>query len=215
MLRKRLYFALECFVALMTPAAWGEMMFYTAERERLALSGLANLRYFTVLSNLFAGLASLLCLIVYLRRRKTVLHMPLWLVRLRSVAVSAVMVTFLTVALFLGPVYGFETMYVRANFWFHLILPLASLAGWFLIPAPTLPFRATLLSMIPVAVYAVFYCGNILLHGVGLYPDTNDWYGFLTWGIGPGLGIFAGLLLISWGVSALIWVATRKKVTNS
>ncbi len=33
--------------------------------------------------------------------------------------------TFMTIAFFLGPIYGLFSMYQGANFWFHLIVPLA------------------------------------------------------------------------------------------
>ena len=50
---------------------------------------------------------------------------------------------------------------------------------------------------------------NILINGIGVWPDTNDWYGFLNWGLPMGLVIFAGLCLITWLAGALIRVVNN------
>ncbi len=191
MIRRRVSLALELLVAVMTPAAWCLMVFRGNHGGALSTTGLVSLRYFTVLSNLLAGAASLCCLC--LRRR------PGWLIRLRLTAAAAVALTFLTVLLMLGPLYGFLSMYRGANLWFHLILPLASCVGFVLLDGPRpLPRSAAWPAVLPMLLYGLGYCGNILAHGKGQGPATNDWYGFLNWGWAIGAVIFAALGLVTW-----------------
>ena len=55
--------------------------------------------------------------------------------------------------------------------------------------------------------------GTILINGKGKWPDSNDWYGFMNWGFGPALIIFAVIILTNWGVACLLrWIqqAIRK-----
>jgi hypothetical protein len=150
-------------------------------------------------------------------------------------AAAAVGLTFLVIIGFLGPLYGLLKMYRGANFFFHLILPLTAMAEFVLCPAEaetalnpaettepalcpaetaetaTIPFRWTLYTMIPVAVYGAFYLGNCMINGIGEWPHTNDFYGFLNWGLPVGLVIFAGIMLAIWGIACVLR-AVRKKV---
>ena len=36
--------------------------------------------------------------------------------------------------------------------------------------------------MLPIALYGVFYLGNIAINGIGTFPNKNDWYGFFLFG---------------------------------
>ena len=67
-----------------------------------------------------------------------------------------------------------------------------------------IPFRWTLYTMIPVLIYGAFYLGNILINGVGVWPDTNDFYGFVNWGLPVGIGIFAVILTATWGIACAL-----------
>ena len=62
-------------------------------------AGLQALRFFTILSNLFAAIASLLIFL-------TLPRSPYWIWLIKYIAACSVTVTFLTVMLFLGPSYG-------------------------------------------------------------------------------------------------------------
>lgn len=119
--------------------------------------------------------------------------------RLRFIGTVMVTTTFLTVLLFFLPFFGWGRLYAGPNFWFHLVIPLASGAGFFLLPGGhRISAAETLLPVVPVFLYAAFYVTNILVNGKGAWPRTNDWYGFLTWGWGVGWGIFAGIALATW-----------------
>ena len=177
------------------------------QENRLPSKGLMGLRYFTTLSNFFAGAVALIVLI-YLIRNKEKIGLPVALARLKLMSAAAVMVTFLVVIAFLGPVYGFEKLYAGSNFFYHLVIPLAALVDYcFAEKIEKNPFRDTLFAAIPVLLYGTVYLSNIAINGVGVWPDTNDWYGFTTWGIPMSFVIFGMITLISWIMAVIMrWV---------
>ena len=125
---------------------------------------------------------------------------------LKLAATAAVTVTFLVVACFFGPLYGYGQLYLGSNLWFHLIIPLLAIVEFCLLNGE-IPFRMTFLTGAPALIYGCFYLGNILINGKGEWPDTNDWYGFLNWGYGPAMVIFAVIILTSWGTACLLrWI---------
>ena len=167
-----------------------------SEGELLTSSGWANLKYYTVLSNIFCGVIAAVFLLL---RGKT----PGWLMTLKLAAAASVAVTFLVVACFLGVLYGHRYMYLGSNLFFHLILPLLGMIEFCLLEE-TISFRKTFLASIPTLLYGCVYLGNILINGTGEWPNTNDWYGFYLWGLGVALIIFAAIALTSWGVACLL-----------
>ena len=198
--------ALHVLIVLLVIVAWVMMATATAEEGMLEGSGLTNLRFYTVQSNLLAGLASLvyaLALIPVLRG-KTERVAP-WVQTLALVGAGAIALTFLTVVCFLTPLYGALNMYRSANFFFHLLIPLLCMAGYVLLDCFGQSVRfAALLGAVPMLLYGTGYTVNCLTNGVGEWPNTNDWYGFLNWGIPIGLVIFAVLALATVGVTALL-----------
>ena len=177
------------------------------QQNRLPTAGLMGLRYFTTLSNFFAGAAALIVLIYMIRNREKT-ELPTALVRLKLMSAAAVMVTFLVVIAFLGPVYGFEKLYTGSNFFYHLVIPLAALVDYcFVEKIEKNPLRDTLFAAIPVLLYGTVYLSNIAINGVGVWPDTNDWYGFTTWGTPMTFVIFGVITLISWIMAVIMrWV---------
>ena len=126
--------------------------------------------------------------------------------RFKFVAAVAVMVTFTTVMVFLGPLYGYLYMLAGANFFFHLAVPLAAALEIVLLTDFSFSRKDDCLGMLQTFVYGVFYMGNNIINGIGEWPDTNDWYSFLTWGYPAGFLIFAVIC----GVSLLLGLAMRK-----
>ena len=89
------------------------MLFFRGNDATLQASGIANLKYFTVLSNEFCGIVAVYSLVRRLRGQEQPMLLKL-------MAAAAVGLTFLVIAAFLGPLYGLLKMYRRANFFFHL-----------------------------------------------------------------------------------------------
>ena len=129
--------------------------------------GLRALRYFTILSNLFAGIASLLILL-------TLPRSPYWIWLIKYIAACSVTVTFLTVMLFLGPSLGYKAMLSGRDFYRHLCGPLLTLLSFvFLERFYVLPFITSLLGIIPVIVYGLVYLYEVVMIG-----RWDDFYGY-------------------------------------
>ncbi len=208
--KERIYFkshipaiAVNLFVGCMSFISW---LYMTLRMDNgiLASSGWVSLRYFTVLSNLFNGLIAL----IY----------ALWLIKgvrittgkktLKLTAVSAVGLTFITVMVFLGPLYGYGMMFEGANLWMHLILPVLSFISFIAFEREQrIPFYYTYFAGIPTFVYEVCYVGNIILNGKGSWPDTNDFYGFLSWGNAIGAVIACAVIFVTWLVAVILQLA--------
>ncbi len=186
--------ALNVLLAAAVFGAWGSMVF--SGGGTLADSGLNSLKYFTVLSNLLEGFACLYWLV-----GKGAKGEPL-----KFVATVAVSITFLVAMTFLGPLYGYPSMFDGANLWLHLVVPAGAILEQLLLSKGPFTRREILLAAVPVLVYGAGYLGNILLNGVGEWPDTNDWYSFMMWGYPGALAIYAGLVLIS---MALGWLFAK------
>ena len=180
--------------------------------------GLENLKYFTVQSNILCGLVAVIYLITeFLRGHGRPLSShddpatkenacPTWVMTLKLAATAAVMVTFLVVACFFGPIYGYGQLYLGSNLFFHLIIPLLGLAEFCLLDG-MLPFRNTFPAGTPALIYGCVYLANILINGMGTWPNSNDWYGFMNWGAIPGALIFASIVLTDWSVACLLrWI---------
>jgi len=182
---------LNIVIAVIVPCAWVYMM--CRGSGSLAATGLRSLKYFTVLSNLLEGLASVLFLC-------SVPHSPL----LKYIAGIAVTLTFMTVLYFLGPVFGYAFMFRGANFWFHLVVPLLAIGEMLVMDDVRHSRKDSLMTVLPLFIYGAFYMGNILLNGVGAWPQSNDWYGFARWGIPQGIALFALFCLLTYLGARLI-----------
>ena len=189
----------NCLIFILVVFAFVLMM-QRAGSTALTARGLSSLKYFTTLSNIFAALVSVVYtvfLIFALKGRREGVPHALFILKLMSTA--AVGVTFLVVIVFLGPLFGFASMYRGSNLWYHLIVPLICILDFaFIERIDKVSFRETLFCMVPVFIYGMGYLINILVNGVGEWPNRNDFYGFVLWGLPVGIAIFAGIMLIGW-----------------
>ena len=203
--------AVNIFIAVAVAVAWAMMAFGDGV-EGLAARGLWSLKFFTVLSNLLLGFSSLLYAICLVRcRRGAASQMPRPVHVLKYVATSAVGLTFATVMGFLGPVFGFETMFTGANLWFHLVIPVAALLEFCIFDdAHELHLRDNLLAMLPTAIYGLGYVANILVNGVGQGPTSNDWYGFAIWGLDKMPVVFAIMAAVAFLLALVIRLANAR-----
>ena len=187
-MRRKVSLFINIFIFSAVPVSWYYMFLHHG--GLLGALGFGSLRYFTVLSNILMGAASLVWVLAALFADSV----PRWASRLKLVATASVALTFLTVMGFLGPIFGFPGMFRGANLFFHLIVPVLALVDFALFGdfVPTL--GETALCVIPMLLYGTVYTVNILLNGI----EGNDLYGFLNWGWAVGAAIFAVLTLVTW-----------------
>ena len=189
-------------IAVISVLAWISVVQGHGDDRNLMTHGLRSLKYYTVLSNLFSGLASAL----YVASLLASGGVPApWVLTLKLAGAAVVMVTFLTVVVFLGPTMGWEYMFNAGNLWMHLILPLAAAADVCLfVPVGTLPLVATFAPVAFTAVYGVFYLGRVLLHGRERDGVVYDFYGFLKWGEDKMALVVVIMLTLTWVLAVLL-----------
>lgn len=207
-------FVTNCIITIFVLIGSCLTFFVHDEGAMLLTDGIENLKYYTVLSNVLAGIVAFMGVIRYVQKNE-IKPMSRFLTYARLVSATAVSVTFLTIAAFLGPLYGYSKMYRNANFFFHLVVPLLVVIDLlFFEEEKEYPFGATLAAAAFTFAYGAFYLINIFINGIGEWPDSNDWYGFLNWGFGAGMLIFACITLISWVISFLLRFAAKKNLSS-
>ena len=195
-MRRKISLGINAFIAVSVPAAWLYMVMVRG--GILSSTGLSSLRYFTVLSNLLMGLASLIWLIFALRRGE----MPEWVRCLKFTGAVAVSLTITTVFVFLGPLFGFGGMFYGANLFFHLLVPVAAIADCgFFDTERKIPMKYTYIAVIPMLIYGTVYYANILINGKSEGMNTNDWYGFAGGGPASAALAFLVILLANWVIA--------------
>ena len=133
-------------------------------------------------------------------------------------ASSAVMLTFMIIACFLGPLYPDLNMYEGGNLFFHLIVPILGMIDFTVLESKgEVPFKYTFISALTSLIYGNLYLANVMINGKGEWPDTNDWYGFLNWGYPIGIAIFGFIVLLNFAIACILrWLNIRfNKVKGS
>ena len=215
-IKLKICFFINAVIFLMAAAVFLRMLLRTGNGT-MSTSGLANLKYFTVLSNLFEGVASLAAAISIARllcARTEGVSRGVLITKLSAAA--CVSVTFLVVVVFLGPIYGYRNMYKGASFWFHLVIPVLAFAEFVLLEHfGEITRKDAIKSVIPVLIYGIVYMCNILINGPGEWPHRNDFYGFVLWGLPVGIAIFIGILFIGWAAALVLGALNRRAARGS
>ncbi|MEE3352061.1 MAG: hypothetical protein VZR13_06605 [Saccharofermentanaceae bacterium] len=176
-------------------------MTYRSAWMEFQMRGIMCLRYFTVQSNIFAGVVALVALFYQGKTTKV----------LKLMSATATGLTFAVVAFFLGPMYGYHRMYKHANLYFHLIVPLIAMIDFILLTDVPKKMKWKILSAMLTVLYGIGYILNILINGMGgRYPRNNDFYFFLRWGWGVAILIFAVIILLSFGIANLLCALNSK-----
>ena len=202
-MKRTIRIILHLIVFILVFVAWGQMFF--GDDGMLSTGGIRGLKYFTVLSNLFAGVMSFVCAIRLLRGGKEA-KVPRRLALAQFASVVAVGLTFFVVMVFLGPIFGYGKMLDGANFFLHLIIPLLAIGEYICFEHDTMfTIKETLWCVVPMAAYGIVYTANILINGIGEGKSTNDWYGFTLWGLEWAGLIFIVVALVTWGIGLVLW----------
>lgn len=185
------------------------LCFYDSATGEFTRGGLRAFRYFTVDSNIFCALASLILIIVELRLlSKNCGSIPKWLLLFKFMGTVAVTLTFLTCVFYLSDMAGgFGNLIHGKELFMHLLTPLAAILSFVLFEhGAVLRLWMVFLPLIPVAVYGAVYFYYVLAvpkdHG-----GWQDFYGFVhnrDWYTAT-LVMFAATLLIC----LVLWLLHR------
>ncbi len=199
--KQNIKIAVNVFVGIMSWLSWMYMAFWNRNVSALSTHGISSLKYFTVLSNLLNGTVSFLY--AYVIWKGIAIQKSGKCLKL--IATAAVGLTFVTVMVFLGPLYGYASMFKGANLWMHLILPVLSMLSFVILEEDChVSLRDTVWVMLFPFVYEIGYVMNIVINGKGEWPDSNDFYAFLNWGNGVGAVIALTILLVTWFVGVML-----------
>ena len=192
---------LEIMIFFATIGSW-VLMFRRGGDRVLSQRGIASLKYFTCLSNIFAGLVSgmtVFCLIVTGMRAL----LPMWLILLKYSAAVSVCLTFCVVVVFLGPRMGYKPLFAHEQLCLHAVGPLLAVFSFLSSSfVPEMKPSAAVIAVIPTLLYGIGYAANILKNGIGEGEKTNDWYGFAVGGVRSIPIAFAIILAVTWGIAA-------------
>ena len=176
-------------------------------------------RFFTVQSNIFVGIASLIFLIYeikILRGKKK--NIPTSIYNLKLIATSAVTLTFIVVFTYLGRVAkgGLLSLLMNSNLFFHLIIPILSVIAFVIFERTNkIKFKYTFLGVVPTFLYEMYYLTNILIHAENnQVPVEYDWYYFVQNGITSALIIAPLMLVITYIITLILWALNKKSETK-
>ena len=187
----------------------GIILMLTGKPEEGALqsTGIENFKFYTVLTNVFCGIiASVYLVLILLKKDKDKMAV------FKLAAVCGVAITFAVVAFMFGPLYGYPQFYKRGNLFFHLLLPVTAMAEFIVVERKRIPFKYTVFAAVPTLLYGIGYMLNILINGIGgPWPDTNDFYAFLSWGWPVGIAIFAVITLSAFAVACIFRAVSNRR----
>ena len=171
-------------------------------------------KFFTVQSNVLAGVVAIVYIIYLITQNKTKKQMPLFVYILKFIVTIDLIITFLVVALFLGFIVeeGYFSLYTNANLFFHFLIPVLNFISFIAFENKRpLKIWHTFIGILHVVLYSIFYLTVVFLHlENGAVDIKYDWYAFTQ--RGP-LGAFICAVVIL-GFSYLLSFALYKFSTK-
>jgi len=175
----------------------------------LETTKLGMFKFFTVDSNIFMGLISLLFIIKTLKNKQIKKNMYI----LKLMSTTSVALTFIVVFLYLGPISkdGIKSLLQNSNLFFHLIIPVLSIITFIKYEKTNLKLKDTIYGTIPTIIYATIYLINILIHMEnGKVSPIYDWYWFVQNGVKQAIIVLPLILLISYIISLILYKLNRR-----
>lgn len=195
---------------------FGKINFMHMENPIDEAHSIAMFKYFTTDSNILVGIASLLLLIeerkVLKDNRKSIRP---FLYIFKFISTVAVMVTFLTVFIYLGPWSsgGIISMLTNSNLFLHLIIPLLAFISFiFFEKNNKIDRKHVKYGVSSVIIYALFYITVVLTHlENGHVSIKYDWYWFVQKGINYMFIVVPIMFIGTFLLSYLIYILNHKK----
>ena len=216
--REKISIILNCLIFIFTVFATITMVLgikFMGQFEVLSARNLKSFKYFTVDSNVFAGLISLAYVIYkFTDSGKKSDKLPKVFYILKLAAATGVTLTMMVTVCYLAPTSNgnFMRYFINSNFFMHLITPLLCIISFiFFEAAEPQPLVMSIPGIIPMLLYSFFYTPNVLLHLENGKPvKTYDWYNFLAAGAQSVWYVVPMLYVITWIFALGLWALNRK-----
>ena len=188
---------------------------FMGQFEVLSERNFKSFKYFTVDSNIFAGLISLAYVIYkFTPKGKESEKLPPALYILKLAATTGVTLTMMVTVFFLAPTSNgqFLRYFMNSNFFMHLITPLLCIISFiFFEAAEAKKLSVTIPGILPMLLYSFYYTSNILLHlDKGKVNPAYDWYHFLAGGLNTIWFVIPLLYLVTWIFAFALWALNKK-----
>lgn len=190
-----------------------------AKTGNLESTGVGMFKFFTSDSNFLMAIIAAIMIPFNIKKLKDENYqMPRWMSVLYFAGTATVALTFLVVVFWLAPVYHvWSTMFINANLFYHLIVPVMSIIAFLFFQAENrIKFFETLYGIVPMFVYSIAYMiqlyvsGNPTILGEDgneIWP--NDWYGFAHIKVGEDylnfFVVFLIILVFQYLVALALW----------
>ena len=195
-------YVLEILVVLTTIGSWMRM-YLTGGGSLLSSRGLMSLKYYTTLSNIFAGIAAVIMIVVLARAKSG--KVPVWAAVTKFASAVTVSVTFLVTLFFLAPTMGIGGLYKGELMFMHAVGPVLTVVSFFMNrDLPEMKPSSALWATLPTILYGGVYSANIMLNGGGSGMNTNDWYGFAAAGVHTVPFVYALMVLLTYLLSRVM-----------
>lgn len=152
------------------------LSYFLGNTGTLIRSGAESFIFFTTDSNLLSMIAAIVIIpfeIRVLRGKADSIPAPVLI--FKYVGTAAVTLTFVTVMLFLGPIYGHLRLLSDTSMYTHLFGPLLAFVSFvFLETDHRLSFKASLLGILPSVVYGAVYFTEVMIIGA----ENGGWKDF-------------------------------------
>ncbi|MCR4631593.1 MAG: hypothetical protein K5786_08160 [Treponema sp.] len=215
--KQKISMILNCLIVLLTIFATVSMIIgfqFMGEIKVLSSASFKAFKYFTVDSNVFAGLVSLVYLIfLCLLAKGKIKALPKWLNYLKLAATTGVTLTMMVTVFFLAPrtTTTYFAYFMNSNLFMHLLTPLLCIITFAFFEPAKLSFAESLIGTCPMILYSIYYIPNILIHlENGKVLPEYDWYGFLFAGLNTIWFVIPLILLITWIFSICLWFVNKK-----
>ena len=216
--REKLSIIFNCLIFIFTLFATISMIIgfkFMGQLEVLSERNFKSFKYFTVDSNVFAGLVSLAYVIYKLTangKKRSVMPRAFYILKLA--AATGVTLTMMVTVFYLAPTSNgnFLHYFMNSNFFMHLITPLLCIISFiFFEAAEPQKLIMSVPGIIPMLLYSFFYTPNVLLHlDNGKVVRAYDWYNFLAGGAQTVWIVVPVLYLITWSFALGLWALNRK-----
>lgn len=195
--RRRFALLLLCYLGIIAATVWAEWESWNIPMGDGRINRFLIFRFFTNDSNILLALSCLAALPGTIRALRGGKGPGRGIHVLRFMATVSVALTFWTVVLFLGPLFGYGAMYRGEDGYLHAWGPLLAFVLWvFFERGERMGWREVLLSGLPMLCY-----GSVYAYEVVFARNWGDFYGLV--GTGHWAVTFGGMLLATLALGLL------------